>query len=54
MQTIDWHIADLYLRKTNNLIPVYKADEEEFEIPGEKWEERDLPKKFPELWDVFA
>jgi len=53
-ETVDGHVADLYFRKTNQLIPIYKPEEKEFKIPGEEWLERDLPKRYPILWDAFA
>ena len=53
-ETIDGHVADLYFRKTNALIPIYKAVQEELKIPGEEWEMRDLPRRYPNLWEAFA
>jgi hypothetical protein len=53
-ETIDGHVADLYFRKTQELIPIYKPYNEEMEIPGKPWEMRDLPRRYPELWEAFA
>lgn len=46
-------IAEIYKRKTDFLIPLPIQDEE-FEIKGDKWSERELPSKYSELWNSFA
>jgi hypothetical protein len=46
-------ISEIYRRKTDFLIPLPIQDEE-FEIKGEKWSERELPSKYSELWNSFA
>jgi hypothetical protein len=53
-QTIEETVAELYFKKTNNLIPVYKSEEGNREIDGEPWEPKDLPSRYPELWEAFA
>lgn len=52
-RTIKVLIADLYLRKTGMLIPE-TAEEVKFEITGEPWKQKELPSKYPELWEAFA
>lgn len=45
-------LADVYLRKTTELIPT--PEEKEIQFRGEKWTEKELPSKFSELWMHFA
>lgn len=46
-------IAEVYYRKTGELIPEL-ADNSPIEIPGEAWDQRDLPTRYSELWEAFA
>lgn len=45
-------LAEVYFGKTKELMPI--PAEEHWEIPGERWQFRDLPTKFPELWNSFG
>lgn len=45
-------IAEVYYGKTKELMPI--PAEEEWDFPGEKWQFRDLPSRFPELWGAFG
>tara|TARA_R110001606_G_scaffold291836_1_gene439766 strand:- start:249 stop:905 length:657 start_codon:yes stop_codon:yes gene_type:complete len=51
--TIPDAISEIYKRKTDMLIPI-PEEQEEFEIKGKKWSERELPSKYSELWLAFA
>lgn len=51
---IDDLLADLYYRKTNHFIPLFPESNAPLEITGEPWKERDLPSRYPELWNAFA
>lgn len=53
-QTIEDMLGDLYYRKTNELIPLYKHLDENWKIDGEPWTEKDLPSRYAELWEAFA
>jgi len=53
-RTISILIADVYFKKTGMLIPVHPEEEKSFEIPGEPWRQKDLPSRYPELWEAFA
>lgn len=53
-RTIEDLISDVYTRKTRRLIPTRPEPAEPFEMPGEPWQEKDLPSRYPELWDAFA
>ncbi len=45
-------IAELYTAKTRKLIPI--PQEEEYEIKGTPWKEKELPSRFNKLWMEFA
>lgn len=45
-------IADLYYRKTHELISI-PSSEEEVKMKGEPWTEKELPQRFESLWDHF-
>ncbi|MCZ4409011.1 DUF4240 domain-containing protein [Cryomorphaceae bacterium 1068] len=54
-RTIQDLIADLYFKKTSTLIPLRPDnDEEGFKIPGKPWKQKELPSRYPELWEAFA
>ncbi len=53
-QIISDVIAEVYFTKTNKLIPLPAPEDDELELPGEKWAEKDLPSRFQKLWMEFA
>jgi hypothetical protein len=52
--TISSVIGELYYKKTNSFIPTLKESEEQVELKGEPWRDKDLPSRYPELWQAFA
>lgn len=51
-RTIPSIIANNYFLKENKLMPILQ--EEVVELQGEKWDRRDLPSRYKELWNRFA
>ncbi len=47
-------ISDIYFERAKKFIPLYPEEKAQVQIKGEPWKEKDLPSRFPELWNAFA
>lgn len=47
-------IADVYTRKTRELIPEIPEPETPHEIEGDPWTQNQLPSRYRELWEAFG
>lgn len=45
-------LAELYFLKENKIMPTRK--EERLEFKGNEWKQKELPSRYPELWERFA